>query len=146
MDITLLIWCQDITGLQSCSCALVTTPRRLTFGVFLVLTAAGCIIAELITKDPIFKGNTEGGQIFEIFKKLGNLSEQDIEFYSKMVPYEKEIFSKFPKFEIKVELAEYLTDFEQYTELADLLSHMWELDFTKRWDANQCLAHPLFNI
>ncbi len=36
--------------------------------------AAGCIMAELFLLTPIFKGKTEGDQLFAIFRILGSMS------------------------------------------------------------------------
>jgi serine/threonine protein kinase len=36
--------------------------------------AAGCIMAELALLTPIFKGKTEGDQLFAIFRVLGSMS------------------------------------------------------------------------
>ena len=54
--------------------------------------AAGCILAELFLLDPIFKGKTEGDQLFAIFRTFGSMSSQEIEAYQKKVPFKKEIF------------------------------------------------------
>ena len=42
------------------------------------IKATGCILAELITKEPIFQGKTEGDQLFAIYKVLGSPSKEDL--------------------------------------------------------------------
>ena len=57
--------------------------------------AVGCIIAEIITRDPLFQGKSEGDQLFKIFEKIGSPSEKDFEFLQKYVPYDPKIFKEF---------------------------------------------------
>lgn len=50
--------------------------------------AAGCIIAELYTLVPFFRGKTEGDQIFSIAKRIGGLTDSDKKFFKKHVSYD----------------------------------------------------------
>lgn len=50
--------------------------------------ATGCIIAELITRDPIFQGKSEGDQLFAIFNMIGSPSEEDYATFSRKVPFD----------------------------------------------------------
>lgn len=60
--------------------------------------AAGCILVELITLDPIFKGIEEGDQLFAILKILGGLDIEDIDYYKRVVPFKPSIIDQIPKF------------------------------------------------
>ena len=60
--------------------------------------AAGCILVELITLDPIFKGMEEGDQLFAILKVLGGLNDKDSEYYKHVVPFKSSIIDQIPKF------------------------------------------------
>ena len=39
--------------------------------------SVGCILAELFILKPVFDGNTEGNQLFKIFRYLGSLSPHE---------------------------------------------------------------------
>ena len=43
--------------------------------------AAGCILAELCTLTPFFKGKSEGDQIFVIAERLGRMSDSDKSYF-----------------------------------------------------------------
>lgn len=60
--------------------------------------AAGCIVVELITLDPIFKGQEEGDQLFAILKILGGLSTKDADYFKKVVPFKPTLIDQIPKF------------------------------------------------
>ena len=60
--------------------------------------AAGCILVELITLDPIFKGVEEGDQLFAILKVLGGFNEKDKEYYKGVVPFKASIMDQIPKY------------------------------------------------
>lgn len=60
--------------------------------------AAGCIVVELVTLDPIFKGVEEGDQLFAILKVLGGLRPADAEYFKKVVPFKPDLIDQIPKF------------------------------------------------
>jgi serine/threonine protein kinase len=61
--------------------------------------AVGCIIAEIITRDPLFQGKSEGDQLFKIFEVLGSPTDKDFEMLAKFVPYDKKIFHEFKRYQ-----------------------------------------------
>lgn len=44
------------------------------YDVSIDIWALGCIMGELVTKEALFKGKSEGDQLFAIFKVLGNFT------------------------------------------------------------------------
>lgn len=109
--------------------------------------SAGCIIAELFSLTPLFPGKTEGLQIFEYICLLGTPQE---EYYEKLKLNEG--FRKFfegVKMEKSVELKNVLNQGNEYksTEVqdaADLVYHMLDWNYEKRFSASQCLQHKFF--
>lgn len=49
--------------------------------------AVGCILAQLFLLQPIFKGSSEGDQLFAIFRTIGSLSNEEIKEYKQRVPF-----------------------------------------------------------
>lgn len=47
------------------------------YDVSIDIWAAGCILAELFLLNPLFRGKTEGDQLFSVFKILGSFSERE---------------------------------------------------------------------
>lgn len=60
--------------------------------------AAGCIMAELVTLTPLFKGKTEGDQLFAIFRVLGSMNADETQEYKKRVPFDPSLFDSFGTF------------------------------------------------
>lgn len=60
--------------------------------------AAGCIMAELALLTPIFKGKTEGDQLFAIFRVLGSMSAEELGEYKQRVPFDPVLFDSFGSF------------------------------------------------
>ena len=60
--------------------------------------AAGCIMAELFLLTPMFKGKTEGDQLFAIFKILGSMNQQEIKEYKARVPFDNSLIDSFGTF------------------------------------------------
>jgi len=44
------------------------------YSVEIDIWAAGCILSELFLLSPLFKGKTEGDQLFKIFEVLGSFT------------------------------------------------------------------------
>lgn len=61
--------------------------------------AAGCILAELYILSPLFKGKTEGDQMFAIAARLGKLSKSDKQYYKERVPYDTSVLNEFDRYE-----------------------------------------------
>lgn len=108
--------------------------------------AVGCIIAELVCLRPLFRGKTEGEQLFSIFKIWGSLTEEQKRFYGNKVPFSKTYLTKFPKYVKDEKLIDQLfNSFDRKTELIDLLNKVFEYNPEKRITAEEALAHPLFS-
>lgn len=45
-------------------------------------------MGELVIKEALFKGKSEGDQLFAILKVMGSLSTKDVEYYTNRVPFE----------------------------------------------------------
>ncbi|KAG5604890.1 hypothetical protein H5410_026382 [Solanum commersonii] len=48
------------------------------FSTAIDMWAVGCVMAEMITKEPLFDGNTEASQIYQIFRMLGGTPNETI--------------------------------------------------------------------
>ena len=56
-------------------------------------------MGELVIKEALFKGKSEGDQLFAIFKVLGNFTQSDTEYFQSRVPFDnKLLFREFTKF------------------------------------------------
>lgn len=84
--------------------------------------AVGCIIAELITKEPLFQGKTEGDQLFAIFKVLGSPSKEDFDAYIKQVPFDPQLFKEFKNYK-GINLKEKFPHILDIDNLMDLLMY-----------------------
>ena len=61
--------------------------------------AAGCILLELFTLEPIFKGEEEGDQLFSILKILGGINDKDFNYFKRVVPFDVNVLKEIPKYE-----------------------------------------------
>ena len=107
--------------------------------------SAGCIIAELFTLTPLFPGINEGMQIFEYINVLGKPDDKYLKEFnlSKTILDAIKIFEKAKTYP----LDEILDNQNYYNkkdikEVCDLLNNMLNLDYNKRYTAEQCLEHP----
>ena len=109
--------------------------------------AAGCIIAELFTLNPLFPGKTEGLQIFEHMCILGNPGREYFESFH--LPRNYVDYFEGIKTDGVQNFAKLLNDDNFYSKkdldnAADLILKMLKFDFKKRYSAEQCLNHPFF--
>eukprot|EP01016_Furgasonia_blochmanni_P047420 TRINITY_DN6968_c0_g1_i2.p1 TRINITY_DN6968_c0_g1~~TRINITY_DN6968_c0_g1_i2.p1 ORF type:complete len:312 (+),score=33.15 TRINITY_DN6968_c0_g1_i2:54-989(+) len=105
--------------------------------------ATACIIAELIMREPIFQGKSEGDQLFAIFKMLGSPSPDEIEEYKNRVPFDKNLFNEFKQYK-RSSLREKFYYIQDYDNLIDLLEKMFHYLPEKRITASEALKHPFF--
>ena len=105
--------------------------------------AVGCIIAEIITRDPLFQGKSEGDQLFKIFEVLGSPTEKEFKVLGKIVPYDKKLFKEFKKYpRRKLEgKFRYIHDLEN---LIDLLDRIFKYIPGERITATEAMMHPFF--
>lgn len=97
----------------------------------------GCIFAEMLTKSPLFLGDSEIDQIFKIFKILGTPTDQTWEGFSKLPDYK----STFPIWNAKG-LRSVLPDLSPLG--MDLLEKMLQCEPSKRITAIRALEHDYF--
>ena len=110
--------------------------------------SVGCILAELLLKEPIFMGSGELDQLDKIFKTLGTPTDELWKGWknlrhAKVISAAKKgcknkLRDKFPKFALE-ENDMYLTDLG-----LDLLNKMLTYDPEKRISAKEALNHPWF--
>lgn len=62
--------------------------------------AMGCIFAEMVAGDPIFRGDSEIDQLFKIFKILGVPNEESWPGISKLRDYNPIIYPEWHEFRI----------------------------------------------
>ena len=98
----------------------------------------GCVIAELITGEILFKGDKPHSQLVEIIKNLGTPSEEDIK---AMNPNYKEF--KFPK--VKPQPIAKVAGEKVDPLLLDLLAKIFIYDPNQRLTPYQALAHNYFD-
>lgn len=106
--------------------------------------AAGCIMAELFLLTPIFKGKTEGDQLFAIFRVLGSLTNDEVKEFKQRVPFDPSLFDSFGTFK-RIGLKEYFKCVNDKNNFLDLLLKMLTYLPEKRITAKEALNHPFFS-
>jgi cell division cycle 2-like len=111
--------------------------------------SVGCILAELILREPLLSGKNEMDQVACIYRILGNPTEEKWPGYKSLkfagkVPINKKhnkntLRQKFPVMSMSEDDSMYLSD----TGL-DLLQKMLCYDPSKRISAAEALEHPWF--
>lgn len=108
--------------------------------------AAGCILCELFTLQPMFKAATEGEQFFEIQKILGSFTQSQTDFFIEEVRFNPNILHKFPKYDRdEVLLEKRFGHLHCKKELMDLLNKVFDYNPKKRYTAKEVLSHPFFS-
>lgn len=108
--------------------------------------AVGCIIAELFIHKPLFKGESEGEQLFAIFKLWGSLSKDEETFYKTMVPLNQGLLPKFPKFKKDNEAIDRLfKSNKKKKDLLDLLDRTFAYNYNERISPTEALHHKFFD-
>ena len=97
--------------------------------------SVGCVIAEMIKKEPIFTGDSDLDQVFNIFKVLGTPDD----YWPETAAFPKETIPEMPKQDLSAFIG---TD---DPDLIDLLSRLLEIDPGKRISAREALDHPYFS-
>ncbi|KDP30954.1 hypothetical protein JCGZ_11330 [Jatropha curcas] len=108
--------------------------------------SVGCIMAELLGKDPSFKGKSEIDQLAKIFRVLGTPSEASWPGFSKL-PGSKANFVKQPHNLLRKKFpATSFTGSPVLSDLGfDLLNKLLSYDPEKRITADAALNHPWFS-
>ncbi|KAL7695087.1 cell division related protein kinase 2 cdc2-related kinase [Lotmaria passim] len=102
--------------------------------------SVGCIFAELARRKVLFRGDSEIGQLFEIFQVLGTPVDAEGSWpgVSRLPDY-RDVFPKWPAKRLGQVLPELTPD------AIDLLSRMLKYDPAERISAKEALQHPWFN-
>ena len=100
--------------------------------------SVGCIFAEMITKDPLFAGDSEIDQLYRIFSILGTPTEEVWPGVSKM----QDFSPMFPKW-IRRPLSSIVQNLPP--EGIDLLEKLLVYHPPKRISAKDALNHPFFD-
>jgi serine/threonine protein kinase len=109
-----------------------------TYSIPVDMWSVGCIFAELLSKKPIFPGDSEIDQLFKIFRQMGTPTE-DIWQGCTSLPDYKPSFPKWKKQDFEKK------DFENTPSAAiDLLEKMLAYEPAKRISAREALKHPYF--
>lgn len=100
--------------------------------------SAGCIFAEMVSKSPLFPGDSEIDQIFRIFRTLGTPNESTWPGVTKLPEYQ----SSFPQ-HTRQPFAKLFPNLEP--EGVDLMESMLQYEPEKRISATSALNHPYFD-
>jgi serine/threonine protein kinase len=100
--------------------------------------SVGCIFAELARGKVLFRGDSEIGQLFEVFQVLGTPCDSTWAGVSKLPDF-REVFPKFPGKHMKDVLPQLDADG------ADLLQLMLRYNPADRISAKEAMRHPWFN-
>lgn len=106
-----------------------------TYALPMDMWAVGAIIAEMVTKRPLFPGDSEIDEIFRIFRIQGTPSEETWPGCSGL-PDWNESFPVWPQLQI----SRFVPDF--CTQGIDLIERLLTLDPKTRLSARQALQHP----
>jgi len=106
------------------------------YGPAVDVWSAGCILAELLLRSPLFPGSTDIDQLGKIFTVLGNANEETWPGVSELPNY----------LEFTIQTRK---DFKEILPFAsqgclDLLDGMLQLDPNKRISAAEAMEHPFF--
>jgi glycogen synthase kinase 3 beta len=80
-------------------------------------------MAELFLLTPIFKGKTEGDQLFAIFRILGSLNSEEVKEYKQRVPFDPSLFDSFGVFK-RINMKDFFKCVTDRTNFLDLLFKM----------------------
>eukprot|EP01113_Clastostelium_recurvatum_P030689 TRINITY_DN3750_c0_g1_i1.p1 TRINITY_DN3750_c0_g1~~TRINITY_DN3750_c0_g1_i1.p1 ORF type:complete len:300 (+),score=6.40 TRINITY_DN3750_c0_g1_i1:182-1081(+) len=109
-----------------------------TYSTPVDIWSVGCIFAELVTKRPLFPGDSEIDELFRIFRTLGTPSEETWPGVTSLPDYKP----TFPQWSAQpLQKAVPTLDVQGL----DLLTQMLQYEPSKRISAKAALEHPWFN-
>ena len=102
--------------------------------------SVGCILYEMVTDSPLFRGDGQIDQLMKIFKVLGTPSQQECPEFAAYIKKELRIeIPEFPGSDIPAMMS------GSDPLLIDLVLRMLKYDPTKRISAREALNHPFFD-
>jgi len=110
-----------------------------TYSIPVDIWSAGCIFAEMLSKKPLFPGDSEIDQLFKIFRQMGTPTE-DIWHGCTSLPDFKPSFPKWKK----QDLAKIFEN--SHPAAIDLLEKMLIYEPAQRISAREALNHPYFSV
>lgn len=99
-----------------------------------------CIFCEMLTRTPLFPGDSEIDQLFRIFRQLGTPTEETWPGVSQFADYK----ASFPKWAPQP-LTKTLKELRNDPDALDLLQKMLVYEPSKRISAREALKHPYFD-
>mmetsp|Transcript_34315 Transcript_34315/g.60064 ORF Transcript_34315/g.60064 Transcript_34315/m.60064 type:complete len:295 (+) Transcript_34315:1539-2423(+) len=108
------------------------------YSVAVDMWSAGCILAELFTREPIFRGENELSQLYQILAVTGTPTERDWPGVTQLRNYTSSI----PVFSARG-ISQIVPQAD--SEAVDLIQKMLTLDPNQRISAKQARTHPFFN-
>lgn len=108
-----------------------------SYSVAVDMWSAGCIFAEILTKRPLFPGDSEIDELFRIFRTLGTPTEEDWPGCTSLPEYKP----NFPKWK-RQDLSKLVPGTTE--EAIDLLSQTLIYEPGQRISARRALEHPYF--
>jgi serine/threonine protein kinase len=108
------------------------------YSVSIDVWSTGCIIAEMMTKKPLFPGDSEVDELFSIFRVLGTPTEEVFPGVTQLPAFS----ATFPKWRPK-KLPDVLHGVEQAG--VDLVQQMLKYDPATRISSKAALDHPYFD-
>jgi len=109
------------------------------YAASLDIWSVGCIFAEMVTKRPLFPGDSEIDQIFRIFRTLGTPGEEEWPGVTKLPDYKP----TYPKWKKQSLGGNNLPNMDPQG--LELLRQMLIYQPSKRISAKEALKHPYFN-
>jgi serine/threonine protein kinase len=110
-----------------------------TYSIPVDMWSAGCIFAEMLSKKPLFPGDSEIDQLFRIFRQMGTPTEEVWHGCTSLPDYKP----SFPKWK-KQQLTKMFEN--AHPSATDLLEKMLIYEPAQRVSAREALNHPYFSV
>lgn len=116
-----------------------------TYSTAVDIWSLGCIFAEMLTKKPLFPGDSEIDQLFRIFRLLGTPDESMWPGVTQLQDFN----NSFPRWEAPSRFSDILPELKASGILSKegwhLMSELLLYDPERRLTAREALAHPYLN-